>query len=246
MDSSALFITASAAAALGAGTGLGIKLAPAFLHARRAWKDTSPTIPLTDYSVSPTSATRPRDTSIVGLYEDALRHADGSYTRAYHVDLAASVYSDDLLLENRCNALARLLAARKPLGTVIQFRLTADRDGGQALIQHANARDAAYVHPLATILHHGGLQTYAEMAQAGSFRRTALTCWVRVPNLGRQKTDDLFLATLRHEWQQQGVTGLPKAFLAAWQRRDHAGHCAAHAGRRAICVCGSRKSLSVD
>ncbi len=217
MDPSAIIITASAAAAFGAGTGLGIKLAPAFLQARRAWKDAPPTIPLIDHSSSPTSATRPRDTSIVGLYEDALRHTDGSYTRAYHVDLAASVYSDDLLLENRCNALARLLAARKPLGTMIQFRLTADRDPGHALMLHANARDAGSVHPLATVLHNGGLQTYAEMAMAGSFRRTALTCWVRIPNTGRQQTDDLFLATLRQEWKQQGIRRLSRAFLSAWK-----------------------------
>ena len=214
MDSSALLITASAAAAFGAGTGLCLKLAPAFLQSRRDW------IPLTMPPDSPsahTPATRPRETSIVGLSEDALRHADGSYTRAYHVELAASVYSDDLLLENRCNALARLLAARKPLGTVIQFRLTAAPDPGEALWHHAGARDVYDIHPRATILHNAGLQAYANLARAGSFRRTALTCWVRVPNLNRQKTDDQFLATLRQEWQQQGVTGLPRAFLAAWQ-----------------------------
>lgn len=216
MDASAIFITASAAAAFGVGTGLSLKFAPAFLQARRDWK-TASTLPPHEQSSPRMPATRQRDTSIIGLYEDALRHADGSYTRAYHVDLAASVFSEDLLLENRCNALARLLAARKPLGTVIQFRLTAAPDPGQALWAHADARDTACVHPLATILHNCGLQTYADLAMVGNFRRTALTCWVRVPNTGRQQTDDLFLATLRQEGKQQGWTGLPRAFLTAWQ-----------------------------
>ncbi|MFN7929216.1 MAG: hypothetical protein U0Y68_14970 [Blastocatellia bacterium] len=74
MDASAIFITASAAAAFGVGTGLSLKLIPAFFQARRVWKTISK-IPLIHPSSPKTSATRQRDTSIIGLYEDALRHA---------------------------------------------------------------------------------------------------------------------------------------------------------------------------
>jgi hypothetical protein len=52
----------------------------------------------------------------VGLYGDALRHSDGSFTKAYHIEMSPTVLSDDLVIESRCDALARMLAARKPVG----------------------------------------------------------------------------------------------------------------------------------
>src|SRR5262249_56148921 len=102
--------------------------------------------------------------------------------RAYQVEVEATIFSDDLVLEGRCDALARLLAARKPVGTVIQFRLSTDLDPGLALRSHAAALDPFDIHPLAALLHDQGLQTYAALASAGSFRRSALTCWARVPS----------------------------------------------------------------
>jgi hypothetical protein len=221
MDGNAFAITASAAAALGMGAGMAFKLAPIWLRARgelatlgaaegggghTLYRDTT-TKPLG----------RPRATSIIGLYGDALRHADGSFTRAYHVALEPSIFGDDLVLENRCNALARLLAARKPVGTVIQFRLATDLDPGEALLRHARARDYSGVHELATLLHDGGLKTYSALAAAGSFRRNALTCWVRVPNQGERQTEDQFLPTLKRELKDRGITSLLQALANGWR-----------------------------
>jgi hypothetical protein len=224
MDGTAIFITASAAAALGVGAGLGIKLAPAWIQSRREFaalrtaesigvigergKLSSPLVP---------TSGRRRESSIVGLYRDALRHADGSFTRAYRVELEPSIFCEDIVSESRCNALARLLAARKPVGTVIQFRLSTGLDPGQALLDHSLARDYDGIHESAALLHDCGLVTYAALVESGAFRRNVLTCWVRVPNQGRKDAGDLFLPTLRRELGSRGWTGFPQALAASWK-----------------------------
>ena len=219
MDGNAIIITASAAAAFGAGAGASLKLLPYWLRARRELTEAEATPEVwRNPSAQALNATgQRRESSIVGLYGNALRHADGSFTRAYHVALAPSVFSDDLVIENRCHALARLLAARKPVGTVIQFRLSTGLDPGQALIQHARARDQNGIHATAALLHDSGLATYADLADTGSFRRNVLTCWVRVPNAGHKRTEDVFLPTLKRELRQRGLTGLPQSLLAGWR-----------------------------
>jgi hypothetical protein len=220
MDANAITLTASCAAALGIGAGLTIKLAPAFLVARRDWSSLRyvPDASSNDEAYFSTERTpgRIRNSSIVGLYGDALRHADGSFTRAFHVELSPSVFSDDLLIENRCDALARMLAARKPVGTIIQFRLSAGVDPGHALFKHDDARDVSGIHREASLLHEGGIQHYAGMAALGLFRQTVLTCWVRVPNPHR-RAEDQFLPTLKREVNRGGLTRLPFALARSWQ-----------------------------
>src|SRR5262245_26605996 len=134
MDANGIMITASAAAALGLGAGLALKLAPAFIKSRREFAVLNEAGVLEEAALARPTAIdvsgRRRETSIVGLYRDALRHDDGSFTRAYHVELEPSIFSDDLVLERRCDALARLLAARKPVGAVIQFLIFKDLDPG--------------------------------------------------------------------------------------------------------------------
>src|SRR6266511_3103922 len=193
MDANGIMITASAAAALGLGAGLALKLAPAFIKSRRelailneagALEEATPARqPAIDVSG------HRRETSIVGLYHDALRHDDGSFTRAYHVELEHSIFSDDLVLERRCDALAWLLAAREPFE----------------------------IHPLAALLHDRGLQTHTELAGAGSFRRSALTCWARVPSPLKDSADDFFLPNFKHEFKNQGLAGLPRALAESWK-----------------------------
>jgi len=224
MDANAITLTASCAAALGIGAGLTIKLVPAFLAARRD-RSTLRYVPngLEDassndeaYFSTERTPGRIRNSSIVGLYRDALRHADGSFTRAFHVELSPSVFSDDLVVENRCDALARMLAARKPVGTIIQFRLSAGVDPGYALFRHDDAREVSGIHREASLLHAGGIQHYAGMAALGLFRQTVLTCWVRVPNPHR-RAEDQFLPTLKREINRGGLTRLPFALARSWQ-----------------------------
>jgi hypothetical protein len=52
-------------------------------------------------------AGRKRDSSIVGIYESALRHADGSYTMGYRLELAPTGFGDDHVIEARADAIAR-------------------------------------------------------------------------------------------------------------------------------------------
>jgi hypothetical protein len=221
MDANAIVLTASCAAAIGIGAGLTIKLAPAFII---AWRDWSSLRYVPDARANEendqTSLTRApgriRKSSIVGIYGDALRHADGSFTRAYHVELCPTVFSEDLVIENRCDALARMLAARKPVGTVIQFRLSAGVDPGHAIFNHDAARDVSGVHQEAALLHDGGAQNYATMAALGLFRQTVLTCWARVPNPNR-RVEDQFLPTLKREIRKNGVAHLPFALASSWR-----------------------------
>lgn len=65
---------------------------------------------------------RKRDSSIVGIYRDALRHKDGSLTVAYDVEMPATMFADDSLVDIRSDDLARTLAFEKPPGTLVQFR----------------------------------------------------------------------------------------------------------------------------
>jgi hypothetical protein len=226
MDAHAIAIAAGAAAGFGIGTGLGLRLVPALF---RAGRDLRPARHLRgrtftelpgEEAAAQASLVRPggrlRNSSVVGLCGDALRHADGSFTRAYHVELSPTVFSDDLVAENRANALARLLAARKPAGTVIQFRLSAGVDPGLALTRHQAARDKVGIHPEAALLHDGGLRKYVEMAGRGLFRQTVLTCWVRVPN-PHARAEDQFLPALRRELEGGGLKRLPAALAAGWR-----------------------------
>lgn len=159
--------------------GIGIKLVPQWLRAQREWRGLRSADELNiwrnDSAPMQMTVGKRRESSIVGLYKNTLRHTDSSFTRAYRVALTPSVFSDDLVIENRCHALARLLAARKPVGTVIQFRLSTGLDPGQALVQHAQARDQGSIHQTASLLHDSGLATYADLADAGSFRCSVLT-----------------------------------------------------------------------
>lgn len=101
MDAIGVVITAGAAAALGLGASLGLKLAPAFVKSRRDLAILNATGGSEEVAAAQPFAIRTsghrRETSIVGLYRDALRHADGSFTRAYHVELEPSIFSDDLV-----------------------------------------------------------------------------------------------------------------------------------------------------
>src|SRR5262245_21744687 len=134
MDANAIAITAGSAAAAGFGLALGSRLAPALIERRRdlaalrnAEAELSPN-DADDRQLIAHTKLHVRNSSIIGIYRDALRHADGAFTRAYHVELCPSVFNDDLATERRCDALARMLAARKPAGAIIQFRLSAGVD----------------------------------------------------------------------------------------------------------------------
>jgi len=223
-----LAITGAASAlALGVGLKAGAKLVPV---AYQTLKD------LRRYSASPDAAideriaedeearyrlARPqgrlRESSIIGLYGHALRHTDGSYTRAYQVEMAPTLFGQDFLVEHRYDALARMLGARMPVGAVIQFRLSAGPDPGTALLGHQLSRDVTGINPLAALLHNGSVRKYEQLCAAGRFRRTVLTLWVRVPNPSRRQQSDEFFPTLKREIHARGWSGTLKATSEAFK-----------------------------
>src|ERR1044071_7364210 len=105
---------------------------------------------------------RPRDSSIVGLFQDALRHKDGSLTVAYQVETPASMFADDGVVEARYDDLARMLAVEKPPGTLIQLRYTTTPDPGQAITRIINSRPREGSHILAGLLQASNLDWHRD------------------------------------------------------------------------------------
>jgi hypothetical protein len=224
-------IIAGTAAALGLGIGLraGVHLIPLHAAATRDFKkwEESQAPALHDeraameehrYLASPLG--RRRDSSIVGITESALRHADGAYTAAYRVELAATVFGDDRIVEARADAIARLLAVRKPPGTVLQFRLSVGSDPGRAVLQHLASIDNSRAHAEAALFHSLGVQFYQVAALGRAFKQSVLTLWVRVPIKHRSdehsKGVNNFLPAFNREVKKHGWAKLAGAIAAAW------------------------------
>lgn len=151
---------------------------------------------------------RRRDSSIAGIAGALLRHTDGSYTKAYHVELNHTVFQPDHLLETRIDELARLLANTKPPDTVIQFRLSTTPDRGRAIQRHLRTKDQTNSDALANVLHTMGVCFYEDVARQNAFRSHALTVWVRVPvkhhNDESRRGLGTFFPTLKSEIRTQG------------------------------------------
>lgn len=124
---------------------------------------------------------RRRDSSIVGIFNDALRHTDGALTVAYHVEMPATMFADDALIDIRYDDLARMLAFEKPAGTLIQFRFSTIPDAGQVITHVIESRAPEGTHTLASLLQFSNLNYLSESAKSFPHRRSVLTMWVRIP-----------------------------------------------------------------
>src|SRR5438552_9032634 len=155
---------------------------------------------------------RRRDSSIVGIYKDALRHKDGSLTVAYDVDAPATMFADDSLIDIRYDDLARMLAFEKPAGTVIQFRYSTIPDPGYALINLISSRAEQGTHTLASLLQAANLEFLESSAKLVPYRRSVLTMWVRVPAKKRINSTMSALSDFRHALREHvKVNGLVTA-----------------------------------
>jgi hypothetical protein len=166
-------------------------------------------------------AGRQRDSSIVGIYEDTLRHTDGAYTRGYEAELAATMLAPDSVVEAHYDELARMLAVEKPPGTVIQFRFSSGPDPGRAIAIHLKARgDKALTHPEASLLHALNLDFYKTVAESRAYRHGKLSVWVRVPV--RQAGDatskglSAFIPAVGREIRKQGLSHLARAVRSSY------------------------------
>jgi hypothetical protein len=152
---------------------------------------------------------RRRDSSIVGIYKDALRHKDGAFTVAYQVEAQATMFADDTLVDTRYDDLARMLAFEKPPGTLVQFRYSTTPDPGQEISSVINSRATSGTLTLASLLQSSNLDYLRRAAQSLPYRRSVLTMWVRVPpkKRGNPTINALadFQTALRRELKEEGV-----------------------------------------
>ena len=149
---------------------------------------------------------RRRDSSIVGIYNDALRHKDGALTIAYRVETPATMFADDMLLDIRYDDLARMLAFEKPPGTLVQFRYSTTPDPGHAITSVISSRAPAGTHMLASLLQSSNLDYLRSAAQDLPYRRSVLTFWVRVPPKKRGNSTISAIADLKHALRDEQKT----------------------------------------
>src|SRR5688500_1295203 len=97
MDATTVIGGVTAAVASGLGLGAAMRLVPTAWHAQKdlhALTDSRESFqqPRTQEVIK---RSRKRESSVVGLYQDLLRHSDGSYTRGYDLPLQATMLSPD-------------------------------------------------------------------------------------------------------------------------------------------------------
>ena len=133
MDANTAIGTIAATAISGVGLGAGAKLIPTVIRAHRDLQ----TVP----SIRPERTARfqrperKRQTSIVGLYHDLLRHRDGSYTRGYDLPLQATMLTPDETADALVDGFADMLTVDLPAGTLLQFRYAVGPDPGRAIAE---------------------------------------------------------------------------------------------------------------
>ena len=140
---------------------------------------------------------RRRDSSIVGIFKDALRHKDGALTVAYQVEMPATMFADDAVIDYRYDELARLLAFDKPAGTLIQFRYATIPDRGQAIVNLLSSRATTGTHTLASLLQASNLDYLQNAARELPYRQTVLTMWVRISAPQRTSSTVVALADFK-------------------------------------------------
>jgi hypothetical protein len=165
---------------------------------------------------------RRRDSSIVGIFNDALRHKDGALTAAYEVEMPATMFAADALVDYRYDELARLLAFEKPSGTLIQFRYATVSDRGQAILSVIGSRASEGTHTLASLLQASNLDYLENSAKALPYRRAVLTMWIRVPPQQRGNSTMSALAdfksALRDEIRSNGFGSALRQMPALYGR----------------------------
>src|SRR6266545_5698295 len=181
MEPSVIIGGVLAAVGAGLGIGAGSRLLPIALRAHRdlrAWKRSEKASlhrRIAEHEEERSRLARApgqkRETSIAGLCDCALRHTDGSYTCAWEAQPAPTMLAHEQVVETRCDELARMLAADKPPGTVIQFRFSSGPDPGSAIVKHLVARgDGVFTHPEASLLHAMNLDFYKTVAESRVYR----------------------------------------------------------------------------
>src|SRR5262245_37389428 len=222
MDPTMLIGGALAVGAAAVGVGTGVRLLPIALrsnHDLRAYKDSPEALQEKRFAerdkkrrliAHPEGSER--ETSIIGLDGNTIRHKDGSFSRFYEFTLQESMLAADGAAERFCDDLARLLCLQLPKDTTFQWRYAVNPDPGLAIANHLDARAYSRVHLPAVRLHDSRIDHYRNLAVAGMFRRERGMLSVRIPV--RLKSDqyttlsNAFVPQLLREISSHGFSGI--------------------------------------
>lgn len=200
----------------GVGLGLGLRLIPLGLAARRDLRrlEAGPSHHSHDHPQHSRAGNRQllkppgrrRTSSIVGIYEGALRHAGGGYTRLYKMPLAETMLAPDESADDRVDSFAAMLGADVPEKTIVRTRYTVAPDPGAAIAEHLRARGYAGVYLPAARLHDLNLDYHRSLCASGSLRREQALMEIQVP------------ATHEDDHSQTGIGAFVPAMLGDLRR----------------------------
>ena len=230
MDPTSIIGGLTAAAAYGLAIGTGLRLIPT---ARRASRNLSQFSRNLDDALererllqrsAQTKARRlsgrTRESSIVGLYGDVLRHTDGSYTRGYDLPLQPTMLAPDEVADTYIDGLADMLTVDLPPGTILQFRYAVGADPGRAIAEHLRARSYKHAYFPAARLHDLNLDFLKAMADTGVFRQEHASLFARVP-MSHESDRSLhgfntFFASLIADWREHRLSRLKHRAAEHW------------------------------
>jgi hypothetical protein len=237
MDPITIVSGLTAAAVSGLGIGAGVRLLPLAWRAERdlsAWSKTPAALQersrhhqLQQRHKQRKLKGRTRESSIVGLYQDLLRHVDGSYTRGYDLPLQATMLAPDEVADGLVDGFADMLTVELPAGTVLQYRYAVAPDPGRALAEHLRSRDYNRTHFPAARLHDLNIDFFKAMADAGAFRQERASLFVRVPIKHQQDHSshgfNTFAASMARDCRMYGGKGLKRMSASNWSQSRNDG-----------------------
>src|ERR1044072_6385940 len=237
MDSTSIIGGLTAAAAYGLAIGTGLRLIPT---ARRASRDLRRFSRSSDGALqrerllrrsAQTKARRlsgrTRESSIVGLYGDVIRHADASYTRGYDLPLQPTLLAPDEVADAYIDGFADMLTVDLPAGTILQFRYAVGPDPGRAIAEHLRARSYKDAYFPAGRIHDLNIDFLKAMAEQRVFRQEHASLFVRVP-VGHENDRSLhgfntFLASMITDCREHRLSGFKLRAAEHWSRSRNDG-----------------------
>src|ERR1043166_763293 len=225
MDANTAIGMLTAAAVSGVGLGAGAKLIPTAIRAHRDLE----TVPFVraEHMARFKRPERKRQTSIVGLYQDLLRHADGSYTRGYDLPLQPTMLAPDEVADTYIDGFADMLTVDLPAGTVLQFRYAVGPDPGRAIAEHLRARSYQDAYFPAARLHDLNIDFLKAMADTGVFRQEHASLFVRVPASHENDRSlygfNTFFASMITNWREHRLRGLKHRAAEHWSKSRNDG-----------------------
>jgi hypothetical protein len=230
MDPSWIVGGLTVAAAYGLAIGTGLRLIPT---AKRASRDLRQFSRSRDGDLerqrlllqhAQTKARRPsgrtRESSIVGLYGDVLRHTDGSYTRGYDLPLQPTMLAPDEVTDANIDGFADMLTVDLPAGTVLQFRYAVAPDPGRAIAEHLRARSYEHAYFPAARLHDLNIDFLKAVADTHVFRQEHASLFVRVPVQHENDRSlhgfNTFVASMFSDWREHTLRRLRHRAAAEW------------------------------